>query len=122
MASLFDLVMLLKLLLLDLTCHSRKEECCLCWCLLFISEQNCSCFPCPYKDKPCQHHYHPCTEHANCWWCCCFCSNDPGCKCCCSGGNSGCQYYESGCCRSAVNEQHHSRTPGVKGSVQTIKA
>ncbi|KAM9614118.1 tripartite motif-containing protein 42 isoform 2-T2 [Morphnus guianensis] len=97
------------------TCHSRKEECCSCWLFLFTSEQNCSCFPCPYEvDKPCQCCHCSCAEHANCWWCCCSCSNDPDCKCCCCGGeNSACQYYESKCCRSSVDEPHCSRTPGM---------
>ncbi|XP_010284826.1 PREDICTED: tripartite motif-containing protein 42 [Phaethon lepturus] len=98
-----------------LTCHSRKEECCLCWRFLFTSEQNCSCFPCPYEEeKPCQCCHCSCAEHANCWWCCCSCSTYPGCKsCCCGGENSACQYYESKCCRSSVDEPHHSRTPGT---------
>ncbi|XP_074889365.1 tripartite motif-containing protein 42 isoform X1 [Buteo buteo] len=97
------------------TCHSRKEECCSCWLFLFTSEQNCSCFPCPYEaDKPCQCCHCSCAEHANCWWCCCSCSNNPDCKCCCCGGeNSACQYYESKCCRSSVDEPCQSRTPGM---------
>ncbi|KAM6389140.1 LOW QUALITY PROTEIN: tripartite motif-containing protein 42 [Pluvialis apricaria] len=99
-----------------LTCHSRKEEHCLCWRFLFTSEQNCSCLPCLYKeDKPCPCCHCSCAEHANCWCCCCCsCSNNPDCKrCCCGGENSACQYYESKCCRSSVNEPHHSRTPGT---------
>ncbi|KFW85319.1 Tripartite motif-containing protein 42 [Phalacrocorax carbo] len=98
-----------------LTCHSRKEKCCLCWRFLFTSEQNCSCLPCPYEeDKPCQCCHCSCAEHASCWWCCCSCSNDPECKyCCCGGENSACQYYESKCCQSSVNEPHHSRIPGT---------
>ncbi|KFZ67059.1 Tripartite motif-containing protein 42 [Podiceps cristatus] len=98
-----------------LTCHNRREECCLCWRFLFTSEQKCSCFPCPYEeDTPCQCCHCSCAEHANCWWCCCSCSSDPDCKfCCCGGENSACQYYESKCCSSSADEPHHSRTPGT---------
>ncbi|KAM9274829.1 LOW QUALITY PROTEIN: tripartite motif-containing protein 42 [Cariama cristata] len=95
-----------------LTCHSRREERCLCWCFSFTSEQNCSCFPCPYEeDKLSQCRHCSCAEHANCWRCCCSCSNDPDCKCCCCRENSACQYYGSKYCRSSVDEPHHSRTP-----------
>ncbi|KAM6356999.1 LOW QUALITY PROTEIN: tripartite motif-containing protein 42 [Alca torda] len=91
------------------------------WHFLFASEQNCSCFPCPYTDKPCPCCHCSCAEHANFWRCCCSCSNDPGCKCCCcSGENSACQYYESKCCRSSVHEPHHSRTPGTVQSKDTM--
>ncbi|KAM6257862.1 LOW QUALITY PROTEIN: tripartite motif-containing protein 42 [Porphyrio hochstetteri] len=97
-----------------LTCHSKKEERCLCWRFLFTSEQNCSCFPCLCKDdKSCCCHC-SCAEHTHCWRCCSSNSNDPDCKCCCccSGENSPC-YYESKCCRNSVNEPYHSRTPGT---------
>uniref|UniRef100_A0A8V5G2K7 Uncharacterized protein n=2 Tax=Melopsittacus undulatus TaxID=13146 RepID=A0A8V5G2K7_MELUD len=95
------------------TCHSSNEHCCLCWRFLFTSEQNCSCFPCPYNGKTCQCCHCSSAEHANCWWCCCSCANDPDCKCCCccSEENTECQYYESRCCRSD-NKSYHPRKPG----------